>query len=98
MENQHKLIKGYRDLSPAEVALMNEIKAHGEATQKLIDKVNDHLGAQVPASMNAAAGGQTEAQDRIDIAEPRRWAAMARTDLQVGIMKLVRAVAQPTSF
>lgn len=26
MENQHRHIKGYRDLSPEEIALMNEIK------------------------------------------------------------------------
>lgn len=98
MENQHRHIKGYRDLSAEEIALMNKIKAHGEATQALINEVNDHLSAQVPAAMNLAQGGATETQDRLDIAEPRRWAAMARTDLQLGIMKLVRAVAQPTSF
>lgn len=27
MDNQHKLIKGYRDLTAAEIALMNEGKA-----------------------------------------------------------------------
>ena len=27
MENQHKLIKGYRDLSEGEIAAMNNIKA-----------------------------------------------------------------------
>ena len=29
-------------------------------------------------------------------AEPMRWIELARTDFQIGIMKLVRAVAQPT--
>ena len=28
----------------------------------------------------------------------KRWIAMARTDLQVGIMKAIRSVAQPTTF
>jgi len=30
-------------------------------------------------------------------ADPR-WLAMARTDLQVGIMKLVRSIAKPAGF
>lgn len=29
MDNQHKHIKGYRDLSAAEIDLMNRIKAKG---------------------------------------------------------------------
>ena len=28
MDNQHKLIKGYRDLSEQEIDLMNRIKTH----------------------------------------------------------------------
>ena len=45
---------------------------------------------------NAAAYGV--AIDRLDAAQPHRWLSMARTDLQTGLMKMVRAVAQPTSF
>lgn len=44
MENQHRQIKGYRDLSAAEIAAMNEVKAHGEATAALLDKVADAGG------------------------------------------------------
>lgn len=39
MENQHKLIKGYRDLSQAEIGLMNEIKSKGKDLSELIDKL-----------------------------------------------------------
>lgn len=39
MENQHRHIKGYRELSEAEIALMNEIKAQGEQLGALIEKV-----------------------------------------------------------
>lgn len=28
----------------------------------------------------------------------KRWLAMAKTDLQVGLMKAVRCIAKPTSF
>lgn len=32
---------------------------------------------------------------RFDAAEPARWAAIAKTDIQTGVMAAVRAVAQP---
>ncbi len=39
MENQHKHIKGYRDLSPEEIALMNEAKAMAEQVGALVEKI-----------------------------------------------------------
>lgn len=39
MDNQHKKIKGYRDLSQDEINLMNEIKGHGEQLSVLIEKL-----------------------------------------------------------
>jgi hypothetical protein len=39
MDNQHKKIKGYRDLSQEEIDLMNEIKSHGERTSDIISKL-----------------------------------------------------------
>lgn len=68
------VIKGYRKLDEDEIALINEIKRHGEQLRDLIAQVDSH--------------------DKVD----PLWLAMARTDLQVGIMKLVRAVACPESF
>lgn len=41
MDNQHRQIKGYRDLSAAEIAAMNEVKAQGEVLAGLLDKVQD---------------------------------------------------------
>lgn len=82
MDNQHKLITGYRDLSQEEIDLMNEIKAEGARLQELVQKVQSALpGYEGPASHN-----------------PHRWAAMASTDFQTALMYLTRAVAQPTSF
>lgn len=119
MDNQHRIIKGYRDLSAEEIALINKVKAHGEATQALIDEVDKHLHTQFGAThpewrqQNVEADTSYEAQraetpevqaakavenERLTQAEPFRWLAMARSDLQVGIMKLNRAVAQPGSF
>ncbi|MCW3176477.1 hypothetical protein [Acinetobacter baumannii] len=39
MENQHKHIKGYRDLSQAEIDLMNEIKSKGAELGELVAKL-----------------------------------------------------------
>ena len=37
MENQHRKITGYRELSQEEIDLMNRIKAHGEETKKAFE-------------------------------------------------------------
>lgn len=74
MENQHQHIKGYRDLSQAEIDAMNAIKAKGE-----------ELGALVESLRGNGSLDQ-------------RWVSIGATDLQTGIMALVRAVAQPTTF
>ena len=37
MDNQHKIIKGYRDLTQEEINLMNEIKSVGNELGNLIE-------------------------------------------------------------
>ena len=39
MENQHKKIKGYRDLSQEEIDSMNEVKEMGRALEDLVARV-----------------------------------------------------------
>jgi hypothetical protein len=83
MENQHKLIKGYRDLSPAEIALMNEVKAKAAECGELVQKLrtfNETFGLHHGATLD------------------QRWVSIGATDLQTGFMALVRAVARPDSF
>lgn len=74
MDNQHKLIKGYRDLTPEEITLMNEIKEKGSQLENLIAKLRG--------------------QGDVD----QRWVSIGQTELQMGIMALVRSVAKPNSF
>ena len=74
MENQHKQIKGYRDLSQEEIDLMNEVKAEGERLGQLVERVS-------------------QIED-VDL----RWVSIAKTDLQKGVMSLVRSIAKPTTF
>jgi hypothetical protein len=37
MDNQHKKIKGYRELSQQEINDMNDVKAEGERLKKVIE-------------------------------------------------------------
>ena len=41
MENQHRQIKGYRELSQNEIDMMNAVKTKGEDLGKLIDVLAD---------------------------------------------------------
>jgi hypothetical protein len=74
MKDQHEKIAGYRDLSQAEIDLINAIKAKGSELQALVWQVQ------------AAAG--------VDA----RWVSIGKTNLQTGLMALVRAVAKPDGF
>jgi hypothetical protein len=42
MDNQHKKIKGYRDLSQEEIDAMNAVKAEGERLRLLIEELRDN--------------------------------------------------------
>lgn len=102
MENQHRKISGYRELSAEEIDLMNRIKAKGGELLELQRELMDRLNAQAQHKKHEAdvkgltyVEGAKEELDRFMAAEPQRWASIGRTDIQTGIMALVRAVAQP---
>lgn len=42
IDNQHKLIKGYRDLTQGEIDAMNAIKAEGERLRILIEEMREN--------------------------------------------------------
>ena len=44
MDNQHRQIKGYRELSQEEIDLMNEIKAKGAELGELVGKLRKAEG------------------------------------------------------
>lgn len=97
MENQHRKIAGYRELSQEEVDLMNRIKAKGAELLTLQAELVEHLVSEGRRKgQDAAENTDTHAElDRFHAAEPQRWAAIGKTDIQTGVMALVRAVAQP---
>lgn len=75
MENQHKKIKTYRDLTQEEINLMNEIKDLESKVAEMCKKVSTVAHEYEPLN---------------DLYE-------ARSNLQTGFMRLVRAVAKPNS-
>lgn len=97
MENQHRKISGYRELSQEEIDLMNRIKAKGSELLALHDELNQLLVQQAVECGRAciASPSDTAEFDRFHTAEPMEWAALGKRDIQTGIMALVRAVAQP---
>jgi hypothetical protein len=87
LDNQHKKIKGYRDLSQEEIDLMNRIKAKGEEVGELVEEL----------TVLRATTINPEEFDSSDI-EAARCISVAKGHLQTGFMWFVRAVAQPDSF
>ena len=74
MENQHRKISGYRELSAEEIDKMNQLK---------------HLGVLI--------GNVIEDLEN-DLTTDKRWLEIGKTDVQKGLMALIRSVAQPTTF
>lgn len=103
MDNQHRKIKGYRELSQTEIDLMNEVKAKGVELGELVEKIQAHLIEQkrLLEVAQLKPGGDDDAYlevQRIREAEPQRWASIGKTDLQIGLMALTRSIAQPGFF
>jgi hypothetical protein len=89
MDNQHQLIKGYRDLSPAHIDLMNEGKALAEQCGAFIEKLRTH----------ESAGGKKFGESAGNLpALDQRWVSIGATQLQQGWMAVIRGIAQPTTF
>lgn len=108
MENQHRAIKGYRELTKEEIDLMNRIKAKGEELGALCNELQSRLNTDSEVKAAAAIASKIAPEDegsnecaelrRFNAAEPQRWLSIGKTNVQTGIMALVRAIAQPTTF
>lgn len=90
MDNQHKQIKGYRDLSQEEIDLMNKIKALAEEVGELIAELQ--LKVEEDYFRFDVEDTDTTYLDAM------KWVSDGKKDLQLGFMQLVRAVAKPQSF
>lgn len=90
MENQHRLITTYRELSQQEIDLMNECKMFEAQFHELHSKITAHVVAQT-------IKGEADEQIRLLDSNPSRWLAISKTNVEQGMMALVRAVAQPST-
>ena len=97
MENQHRKIKGYRELSEHEIALMNKIKDHGEQLKELLDEITSLRHNQLQDSYEGVYDPDN-IMDSKTHKESMRCLNIAQENLQTGIMWLVRSVALPESF
>lgn len=98
MDNQHKLIAGYRDLTEDEIALMNEVKAKAAEVGVLVEKLRERLPAFKMDGEPVQVGDQTLIGVSEEAYETDRWMTIGTDHLQQGFMALTRAVARPTTF
>ncbi len=98
MDNQHKHITGYRDLTEDEVALMNEVKAKAAEVGSLVEKLRGRLPAFKIEGNPVQVGDQTLVAVSDEAYETDRWMTIGQDHLQQGFMALTRAVARPTTF
>lgn len=82
-------IKGYRQLSADEQALINEGKTLAEACGAYIAKLRLH--PQAKAEQAPTSPGDLQPLDQ-------RWVSIGATDIQRGFMAVIRGIAQPTTF
>ena len=59
MDNQHRYIKGYKELTPETIALMNRVKEMGAQVGALIDELQVHPESVDPRWL---AEGRTDLQ------------------------------------
>jgi len=89
-------ITGYRQLSPAEVALMNEGKALAEQCGAYIAKLRGYPATAadgIPRN-HETLGGEPMVLPSLDM----RWVSIGATQLQQGFMAVIRGIAQPSTF
>lgn len=110
MDNQHRKIAGYRDLTQEELDLMNEVKAKGRELGELCAR----LGALAPKrgphqELVTSTGAPVQVEHLPDGTEvlrssdgstfvDPRWLAIGQTHLQQGLMAVTRAIARPDFF
>ena len=88
MENQHRAITGYAELTETEIADMHEVKELERLALKLVAKLRGRMRPVVP--------NVPLANPPMEASCDPRWLSIGTTDIQTGCMALVRAIARPT--
>ena len=89
MENQHRKIKGYRELTQEEIDLMNEIKTKGAELEQLVLKCR---------AVDVAEGKSGDRDHDEVLNDASRWRSISNTHFQQGLMALTRSVAKPDFY
>jgi len=108
MDNQHKKITGYRDLTQAEIDLMNEVKAKGEELRELVKKIRETVLPPVAVIADSDGNGGVAATTPVEgftlpdieheADHPEFWLRWADNTFRSGLMFATRAIARPTSY
>lgn len=87
-------IRGYRKLSDEDLAIINIIKGKADDLDSLICALENR-----PATLGRRVGeAERERHPASDGSIEPRQLALARSQLEDGFMRLIRAIAQPRSF
>ena len=75
-------ITGYRELSEADIEMINCVKAKAEEVRELLVEIGSHVAwtQDPPVTVDG------------------RWLSIGKTDLQKGFMAVIRAIARPETF
>lgn len=84
---------GHRVMMPEQIVLIEKVRALGIAIEGVLIEADRFAKQHLAQTVVGSAEWR-----RVAEAEPKRWLAMARTDLQCGLMKLTRSIAQPSFF
>lgn len=84
------------ELTAADLDLLDNIAELGMRIDLHLTLVKNHIATQYAAERSVDT--VTDALRALDAAEPNRWLALAKTDFQTALMKLTRAVVQPTTL
>lgn len=99
MENQHRKISGYRELSQEEIDLMNQIKAFGPGLEQLVKDILAYNTKSYKDTNHATELTGEEYTALTDkYSESTDWILEGKVSLQKGLMFLTRGVAKPTLF
>jgi hypothetical protein len=89
-------ITGYRQLSEAEVSLMNKGKELAQQCGEYITMLRGFPATAadgIPRN-HETLGGEPMVLPSLD----QRWISIGATDLQKGFMAVIRGIAQPSTF
>ncbi|KVR21656.1 hypothetical protein WK13_34530 [Burkholderia ubonensis] len=91
MDNQHRKISGYRELSQEEIDLMNAVKAKSAEMGELVKQIRSRMVTGVSGLKGPELHAFYEA-------DPFTWLTNGAHDIQTGVMKVIRAITQPKGF